>query len=270
MDKSVQNDFERCVAILAGDRPHRVWSLVVTLFGDLAQSEVLSGAVLGRVTEPIGIRPEALRVALHRLRKDGWIESRRSGRTSDYMLSARGREISAAATPRIYATGPDRTTQWHVLVGGPMDTAERQETERTLLAQGYMALGGGAYLGKGAARNDHGDFLAVDGQVTAIPDWLRAQCGDPELAQSCRQLALALTRVRALLRDRGHDLGPLATATLRILIVHSWRRIVLRHPDLPPEFFPDDWQGETCRAMTLELLALLPRPSVKDLAAEIS
>ena len=63
----------------------RVWSVIVTLMGDLtvmgtpgADASGVSGQALGKVMAALGIRPEATRVALHRLRKDGWIESTRT------------------------------------------------------------------------------------------------------------------------------------------------------------------------------------------------
>ena len=82
----------------------RVWSLLVTVFGDLAQNEgdVIDGPVLSLLMADIGIKPEATRVALHRLRNDEWIVSTKQGRTSQHSLTARGRRESAAANPRIY------------------------------------------------------------------------------------------------------------------------------------------------------------------------
>jgi len=64
------DDFNRCIEILAAGDRNRVWSLVVTIFGDLAQGtgDTLSMQTLARITEPLGVKPEALRVALHRLK----------------------------------------------------------------------------------------------------------------------------------------------------------------------------------------------------------
>ena len=66
----------------------KVWSVLVTLFGDLApgQTDHLAGPDVSRLVERLAIKPEALRVALHRLRKDNWIESSKSGRISHLSL----------------------------------------------------------------------------------------------------------------------------------------------------------------------------------------
>ena len=269
MPSSPDQIFHQAVTILTKGHPHRVWSLIVTLFGDLAQTEALSGAVLSKVTEPIGIKPEALRVALHRLRKDGWLESRKSGRTSDYVLTAMGRKISAAATPRIYAREPDSPNMWHVLISGPQDMAERQEAEKLWRDRGYIPVGNGAFLGKGTATATGADLLVVEGHIGDIPEWLRHMIGTQELADAYQELADILNRLSKIIGSEP-EFSPLQVATLRTLLVHSWRRVVLRHPDLPLIFFPEGWQGENCRALTMEMLDILPRPQVSALTAAVS
>ena len=69
--------FTHTIADLRALGGQRVWSLMVSLFGDLAQAEGagIDGPVLSRIMTAMQIRPEATRVALHRLRNDGWIAS---------------------------------------------------------------------------------------------------------------------------------------------------------------------------------------------------
>lgn len=100
--------FENLVKHLTDDQTPRVWSLLLTVFGELAQDQGahISGLLLRQISERIGIKPEAMRVAIHRLRKDGWIDSKRNGRTSSYFLTDWGRAQSAQASPRIYTTTP--------------------------------------------------------------------------------------------------------------------------------------------------------------------
>ena len=71
----------------------KTWSLIVTLFGDLdgEPQVVLSGKDIGAILGHIGIKPEATRVALHRLKRDGWIDTQRAGREVFYSLSDRGK-----------------------------------------------------------------------------------------------------------------------------------------------------------------------------------
>lgn len=253
--------FAACIKALTGDETPRVWSLVVTLFGDLAQAPgaEISGPALTQIFDPIGIKPQALRVALHRLRKDGWIESRKAGRSSLYRLTPFGLEQSAAATPRIYAREVTAPALWHVLLAPPMPQPELAETAEALTARGYEALARGVFLGRGPVPSDRSGFFALAGPTPVLPDWLKARFGPDELAAAYRALQDRLARLEALL-PAGTRPGPLETATLRMLIVHSWRRLLLRHADLPPAFFPEGWPGTPCRSLTHRLLDRLPRP----------
>jgi len=46
----------------------------------------------------------------------------------------------------------------------------------------------------------------------------------------------------------------------RILLIHEYRRLVLRYRPLPPELLPQDWPGEAALELTRRLYQeLLPR-----------
>ncbi len=250
--------------LLMGETP-RVWSFVVSLFGDLAQGpgESLSGVVLTRLAAGAGVKPEAMRVALHRLKRDGWLVSARAGRLSHYRLSETGRAQSAAATPRIYATEGVPGGLWHVLVAGD---AAGAAVLTDLAAEGaYVQAGPMVLAGPGPAPDTGGVLLAVEGQATALPDWLRDLVCPPDLVAACARLTAALTAAEALLPG---ETGPLDRAILRGLAVHGWRRLLLRTPALPDAAFPDSWQGPAARAALARLLARLPRPDLAEVEAE--
>jgi phenylacetic acid degradation operon negative regulatory protein len=253
--------FDDCVERLADPQHQRVWSVIVSLFGDLARQpgNRLSGSALGRIIGPIGIRPEAIRVAVHRLRKDGWLESQRSGRESQHFLSAFGREQSAAVSPRIYTRTPDATMDWHIVIAD--EASGVQVLDDLLLTESHVSIGRNVAIGVGPAPTDSDDLLVFSTTPVTVPGWFRDKVCPPDLNSACRQLAADLAEVDKLLAA---DLSPtpLQTATLRTLIVHRWRRVALRYPDLPAAFFPADWPGETCRERVFALLDRLPRPSL--------
>ena len=66
--------------ILGGERP-RVWSFIVTIFGDLAREDnrYISSRTLNRLTAQIGVKPEATRVALHGFAKKIGLKAQNSG-----------------------------------------------------------------------------------------------------------------------------------------------------------------------------------------------
>ena len=58
------------------------------------------------------------------------------------------------------------------------------------------------------------------------------------------------------------------TAALRLLIVHSWRRLLFRHPDLPANFFPETWPGEACRVLFCDLMDRLFLPPLNEIESQ--
>ncbi|MCA0871100.1 PaaX family transcriptional regulator [Seohaeicola saemankumensis] len=253
--------FDTCVHALSDPANQRVWSVIVSLFGDLAQAPgaQLSGSALSRIIMPMGIKAEAIRVALHRLRKDGWLESARSGRTSVHYLTEFGRDQSARVSPRIYDRTPRAPQDWHLLIAD--DASGMATLEDLLLSTDYLSLGRTLAMGSGDLPPNCDDLLAFRVNAQTVPDWARTRVCPPDLSDAYRALLLALDTCAA--QDPGrHAPSPGQVATLRTLIVHRWRRVVLRHPDLPPEFYPDGWVGPDCRDRVFDLLDALPRPDL--------
>lgn len=255
--------FEASVAQLNDPQNLRVWSIIVSLFGDLAQKEgaQISGSALTRIITPMGIKPEAIRVALHRLRKDGWVESSRSGRASVHFLTKFGRSQSAAVTPRIYERHPPAPTDWHLLISE--EGAGQATLDDVLLLPQYVAVNRHTALGHGKIPGNLDDLLAIEFSKISVPVWLKDRLFPEDLQEACDRLNTALQGIKT----PPTDLDPAQIATLRTLIVHRWRRIVLRHPGLPPIFHPASWSGEACRNRVFQLLDALPSPDLSELGA---
>ncbi len=103
------------IETLNADGRLRVWSLVISVFGDLVQHRggAMDTARLQRILGRIGVEPGAVRTALSRLSRDGWVTGDRNGRISTYRLTPEGVGSFAQATQQIYAAphaGP--VTEW--------------------------------------------------------------------------------------------------------------------------------------------------------------
>ncbi len=225
-----------------------VWSILVTVFGDLAQGPgaAISGAGLRALTEPMGLSDEAVRTALHRLRRDGWIVSRRAGRATAHALSERGHAESRAAAASIYARDA-AATRANLLITDP--TATAPDLPGLRLAPGLML----------AAATVPGAMVVSLSPGTALPAWMTDRLCTPDLRTRAADLAVALTAVAARL-DCLPPPAPTQAAILRVLVVHGWRRIALRLPPLPDHIYPAEWQVPQCRILAADLLDRLPIP----------
>ena len=99
---------------------------------------------------------------------------------------------------------------------------------------------------------------------TPPPDWLRRAVEPAELEADYAALLAALSTLDAELPDADR-LSALDVAVLRCLIVHNWRRLVLKNPPLPLILTDPDGPARQSHLMVADLLARFPRPSLRDL-----
>jgi phenylacetic acid degradation operon negative regulatory protein len=232
---------------------HRVWSLMVTLFGDLVQAEgsTIDGPTLSAIMAEMDVRPEAVRVALHRLRNDGWIGSEKSGRTRLHALTTTSRLETTQASARIYASPVVTDDCWQVALTNDATTSIQ------MASHGCLTLAPRIYLGSGQATAPR-EALVLNGG--SVPDWLRSEIAPLMLEPEYATLLSLLKQVEHTME--AGTLTPLQTAVLRCLLVHNWRRIVLRHPALPAALLPDNWSGHASHRLIDILLNRFPRPDI--------
>lgn len=236
----------------------RVWSVIITIFGDavMPRAGVVSASALSALADRLGIRPEALRVALYRLAKDGWITRRKSGRNSFYALSGTGRTEFLPASRRIYAPAPQLRGPWRLAAWPHLTEPARAAMDKRMRAAGFLPLSSGLFLGPVQADNPPEGAVIVEGDLLTLPDWARTALAPEPLQQEYARLEAVLTDIRTSI-DSGVPVRKLEAATLRILLIHQWRRLLLRHADLPAEVMPAVWRGEACRSAVLDLHASL-------------
>ena len=238
----------------------RVWSLIVTVFGDLAQGEgdAISGPALAGILTPLGIKPEAMRVALHRLRHDGWLDATKQGRTSLHSLTDYGRRESIKAGRLIYRTAAPSGPDWHIRCSQKPAASPAPET-------GALALAPGVWLCNAPAPAPDADMLVFSGTPGTIPHWVTAAVLPKNLTSEFKDLLAALTCLRDEMQSASPP-RPLQAACLRVLIVHRWRRLILKTPDLPDAMYAKDWAGLMCRDAVHAALSALPQPDLSELA----
>ncbi len=261
--KDTPSPDERLFAPLLALGPLRVWSVIITVFGDSVKPRggIVPASALAEIGGRLGIGQAALRVASHRLTRDGWLTRDRRGRRSYYALSPRGVAEFDPATRRIYAPAPALCGPWALAVTDPaLPQSRRDVTDAALAAAGYLPAGPALWLGHGGSGPAPDDVFTITGTPGTMPGWLADALTPPSLTRDYADLHKALEATAKAVQAVPPD--PLAAIGLRTLVVHRWRRLLLRHADLPAAFLPRDWQGEDCRGMVLDLHARL-RPAAE-------
>lgn len=240
--------------------PLKVWSVVITLLGDVCQSRDswLTGRVLDMLVTPMGITNQALRVALHRLKRDGWIEAQKQGRNSAYRLSDQGWASTEAARPTIYAPPQTPAPVWLALAppdlaGSDMEDCLPEEALR-LSPRSALVL---------TPSGDMAEWITTPLMNAPVPAWLADALCPEALKQEYSALLKAcpdVAEISAVATPLSLDL-----LVLRFLSLHHWRRLRLRHSILPDAVLGNGWIGAEARTKVLALLAHLPRPSPEAL-----
>ena len=246
-------------------RPLRGGSLLITIFGDAIAPR--GGAVtlgsLIRLATPFGLNERAVRTAVARLARAGWLASRRAGRRSEYRLTRSGAERFAEATRRIYGESPQSWNGRWTLVVLPEAAGPRRETRAELRWLGFGQLNATLFAHPGCTlpqarawmRKLPGTrgalLLYSSGADLAADRGLVARGWD--LGDLTRRYRDFVARFSAVEPTVAAGVAPETAFLLRTLLIHEYRKVHLQDPLLPPALLPVGWIGgrayELCRRL---------------------
>lgn len=235
-------------------RPMRAGSLIVTIYGDAIVprgGSLWLGSLLDMMAG-FGVEPGLVRTAISRLVTDGWFERTRLGKHSYYRLSATGAAEFATATTRIYrADHPAWSGELDIAIITAADAGKRGGLRDRMLRDGYGQAAANVMLRPLAQDRKASPAGAAQDVISLVtqPDngekarALAKACWQlDELDASYRQFLKAFRPVAAEIEE-GVPLDDAQAFQLRTLLIHDWRRIVLRDPLLPEAMLPADWSG---------------------------
>jgi phenylacetic acid degradation operon negative regulatory protein len=231
-----------------------------------AQAPVAS---LVRLLAPLGIAAPAVRTAVSRMVRQGWLAPVRLDGGPGYALTPRASRRLDEAAERIYRHGdPLWDGQWHVLIMERVgDRARRDRVRAALHYLGYAPLGDTTWISPRASVEL--DALLA-GERLHAERFHASYAGDPhgllERAWDLDALARAYRRWLVTAGDLIAGVGPGATDevvfALRSTLVHEWRKFLFSDPGLPAPLLPAQWPGhEAADLFHAESARLLPAAS---------
>ncbi|WP_285509244.1 PaaX family transcriptional regulator C-terminal domain-containing protein [Actinokineospora sp. NBRC 105648] len=224
-------------------------------------------AALVRLLEPLGFGAPAIRTAVSRMVRQGWLTPVRLTEGAGYALTSRAERRLDEAAARIYRTGSSTWDhRWHVVVlEGVPARGDRDRLASSLRLLGYGPLGVATWVSPRPspeladvledlpARVFHGAHDGSDADLAA-----RAWDLDGLGAQYRGFVAEWTPVVSAV---DGADPAQAFAASQRLL--HAWRKFLFRDPGLPTELLPADWPGAAAAAFFDEHTARLA-PAVTE------
>jgi phenylacetic acid degradation operon negative regulatory protein len=243
--------------------PSRTGSIVITVFGDAIVPR--GGSVwLGALLEFFGaldIDAGVVRTAMSRLAADGWLERNKVGRNSFYRLARKGRQTFAAATKHIYDPPPsDWTGRFELLLIG--NGEDRDASRFALENAGFGSPLPGVWVAPSGVPIPEEASRAIRLEVSAEDDSGRRLLSESWPLERTAGAYLKFMKTFEPLRGwlgRERRISDADAFTARILLIHHYRRVVLRDPLLPIALLPKDWPGRAARALCGEIYrGLLP------------
>ncbi|MBV9119412.1 MAG: PaaX family transcriptional regulator [Chloroflexi bacterium] len=236
--------------------PVKPRSWLFDLFGDYVEHrpgrKLGTGSIIALGAE-FDLTERAMRSALLRLQRDGWVDVDRAAGRSSYGLTDAGRALIDRGRERILR-GPEHNWdgQWAVLAYS-IPEARRDLRDRLRRELGWLgcgAIGSGLFISPRlpdvaalATRYDlpAGAFTVFQGRQLWPGD-------DRSLAGRCWDLARLNERYLEFCEAFRPYCRPLPMSdqdcfVVRFRLINAYRRLPFDDPGLPAELLPEEWQG---------------------------
>jgi phenylacetic acid degradation operon negative regulatory protein len=270
----------RCDALIAQlleRHPVRSKSLLMTIYGDALEphgGNVWLGSLI-RLVEPLGISERLVRTSVFRLTKENWLTSQQVGRRSYYQLTDRGRRQFGTAELRIYndpAQAWDGLWQMVFISALELDSDTRDAIRQELAWQGFGMIAPDVFTHPTASLAPVVQLLDERGlrdrAILMRSQQLDAsdQSATEAMVRRCWKLneieadyCAFIDQFRPLLDAARHndDLPDETAFLLRTLLIHEFRRVLLRDAQLPGSLLPAHWAGHSARRLCRELYAII-------------
>lgn len=243
--------------------PSRTGSLIITFYGDAILprgGSVWLGTLL-QFLDMLGTDGGVVRTAVSRLATDGWLDRDKVGRKSFYKLAKSGRERFETAVEHVYNPhSSDWAGRFELLLIG--NGADREASRTALTEAGFGSPMPGVWVAPSnvslpsiAAGAIRLEVSADDATGRRLVD---ASWSLERTADSYREFMKTFAPLEAWVSD-ADNMVPADAILARVLLIHHYRRVILRDPLLPASLLPPAWPALEARKFCARLYqALLP------------
>jgi phenylacetic acid degradation operon negative regulatory protein len=220
------------------------------------------------------VREATVRVVVTRLRREGWLSSRRDGRETTYLLTEKSWQALDEKRSRIFQRVDEPWDGlWHTVIYSVPETerALREQLRRKLQWLGFGPLAQSVWVSPHDRVAEVREAFADNESVRL--DLFHARSEDVrhdrdivsrawDLSQLNQDYNRLLAHYRPQLEHyRAGELVGSAALGERMRLVYDYRRFPFRDPDLPPELLPDGWAGRAAHEVFLQAHSLLRAPA---------
>ncbi|WP_153563348.1 PaaX family transcriptional regulator C-terminal domain-containing protein [Acinetobacter baumannii] len=257
-------------------------SLISTIFGDsvLHRGGNISLASLIQLLELFGFNDRAVRTSVFRLVKNDWLCSDKIGRTIFYRITDSSRSTYLQAEQRIYNDQMKEWDHyWDLILMSSLDTENKALLKKELEWLGFANISTNLMAYPGCNRIELQRLLVdlnmseqvvvfkaetlqlFNNSVDTIGRMLRTNWPIDELRQRYLQFLDIFREIGVLLMQENEQLEPVQAFQIRTLLIHYYRRILLKDPALPLELLPTDWPAISARTLSMNIYKKVFEPA---------
>ena len=263
----------------------RANSVLITIYGDVVAQRgqaVWLGSLI-QLADLFGLSARLVRTSAFRLSADDWLACTRLGRRSFYALTAAGLQRVQHAQRRIYDFKlPEWDGLWTLaILGAGIPASARLHLKRELRWEGFGELSSNVFAHPHASHTSLKDILrassAVEKTVVLSAQSMAGYSGKP--LQTVMHATFKLDQVEAAFKQfvtrfepvqqHAVTLNPAEAFFVRTLLIHEYRKVLLRDPNLPQVLLPSGWSGLHARQLCEALYGQLFSSSEAFLMAHV-
>jgi phenylacetic acid degradation operon negative regulatory protein len=231
-------------------------------------------AALVRLLGALEIAPPAVRTAVSRMVRQGWLTPVALPSGPGYALTPRGVTRLDDATARVYRPAvTDWNGRWHLLVLARVpDRTSRERLRAGLAFLGYAPTSDGTWIAPRPSGELDG-LLAAEGvraeRFDAVYDgdaaelvrraWDLDALGRAYMRWNQEAVQLVAESAAAAAATADGPAADEAAFALRSALLHEWRKFLFTDPGLPRQLLPEAWPGDRAAAyFRAEAERLLP------------
>jgi phenylacetic acid degradation operon negative regulatory protein len=265
-------------------------SFIFTLYGDFvhrsqrAPDQAVWIGSLARLMGCFGLSEAAVRQAVSRMSRQGWLSATRRGARAFYAVTERGRRRIENLNPRIYGPIVEWDGRWRMLTYSVSESGRerRDRLRKDLTVLGWAPLATSTWISPSDALEDARDAAQAAGGLEDVDLFLgdyRGPRTDRELLERCWDLpAIASAYQQFIARYRPRLQRERADGALddeqafieRMWLVHDFRKFAYVDPGLPSVLLPAHWPGNVAAALFRDHYEALREKSARFFEAALA
>lgn len=244
-------------------QPVRTQALMFTVWGGyIYLREIKTPVWIGSLIEmfgELGYSEQAVRLALSRMCRHGWLKREKVETRSYYSMTSKGRNFMEQGAKRLFPQVKSNSNWdglWRMFI---YSIPEKQSKLRSIVRKELMWLGCGSlaygvWISPNPTEKDI-EALIQEYKLSNYTEFFLAQgrglTEDRKMVEKCwnldkvNQLYIEfIENCQAKLQEFGDDVQENICFRNRVQLNYEYRKLIFQDPDLPKELQPDNWKGE--------------------------